>query len=316
MISQLFLFSSLIFLCSCQIQLKDVNVITLQKGAYTAGRRSQSIPQLNCVGGTAKSQANRVNTVQCYNKGFNGRDYDWECKSQLDDTLRLGRSSVSCEGYSYPNDPYILVGSCGLEYELEYTDKYYSGQKSGSTKQQTTTTTHIHSGVPVVTTEDDVIVLFILVLMVIVVILAFVTDCFTRSPQPSRKTVVVTEQIPDPRLRKRTTRQRTVENDNNIGPIIKEKETVIIENTSRPITKETVIIDNTPTYVPPPVIIDNRPLCIPPPTIIDTRPPHIAVPIPLIVPYTTTVTTTNTTSGTTDTPSDNTSTTYAPTKRR
>jgi hypothetical protein len=33
---------------------------------------------------------------------------------------RLGKIEVVCEGYDYPDDPYILKGSCGLEYNLEY----------------------------------------------------------------------------------------------------------------------------------------------------------------------------------------------------
>uniref|UniRef100_A0A8R1ERF3 Store-operated calcium entry-associated regulatory factor n=1 Tax=Caenorhabditis japonica TaxID=281687 RepID=A0A8R1ERF3_CAEJA len=36
--------------------------------------------------------------------------------------------SVSCEGYDYAEDPYILRGSCGLKYELEYTSG--SGNRS------------------------------------------------------------------------------------------------------------------------------------------------------------------------------------------
>ncbi len=31
--------------------------------------------------------------------------------------------SVACEGYDYPEDPYILAGSCGLEYTLELTQQ-------------------------------------------------------------------------------------------------------------------------------------------------------------------------------------------------
>ena len=34
---------------------------------------------------------------------------------------RLGSVTVACEGYDYPDDPYILAGSCGLEYSLELT---------------------------------------------------------------------------------------------------------------------------------------------------------------------------------------------------
>ena len=52
-----------------------------------------------------------------------GRDVQWECKADLPDTLRFGATDVSCEGYANRNDPYVLVGSCGVEYELRYTEK-------------------------------------------------------------------------------------------------------------------------------------------------------------------------------------------------
>ena len=28
---------------------------------------------------------------------------------------------VGCEGYDYPDDPYVLAGSCGLEYTIDRT---------------------------------------------------------------------------------------------------------------------------------------------------------------------------------------------------
>lgn len=34
---------------------------------------------------------------------------------------RFGSVDVSCEGYEYPDDQYILAGSCGLRYSLDYT---------------------------------------------------------------------------------------------------------------------------------------------------------------------------------------------------
>jgi len=46
---------------------------------------------------------------------------------------RLGSVSVACEGYDYPEDPYILAGSCGLEYTLELTQQ---GRDKRGTKQQ------------------------------------------------------------------------------------------------------------------------------------------------------------------------------------
>jgi hypothetical protein len=35
--------------------------------------------------------------------------------------VRFGGTEVLCEGYEYPEDPYILAGSCGLEYKMELT---------------------------------------------------------------------------------------------------------------------------------------------------------------------------------------------------
>ena len=32
----------------------------------------------------------------------------------MDKRYKFGRITVSCEGYDYPDDPYILHGSCGV----------------------------------------------------------------------------------------------------------------------------------------------------------------------------------------------------------
>ncbi|NXT54703.1 SARAF factor, partial [Pluvianellus socialis] len=47
----------------------------------------------------------------------------WQCKADLKNTYRFGRIEVSCEGYDYPNDPYILRGSCSLLFRLELTEE-------------------------------------------------------------------------------------------------------------------------------------------------------------------------------------------------
>ena len=60
--------------------------------------------------------------VQCTNKGFDGQDFQWECKADMSDNVRFGMISVSCEGYDHPNDDYVLAGSCGLNYNLEFTE--------------------------------------------------------------------------------------------------------------------------------------------------------------------------------------------------
>ena len=55
------------------VLLEDVRTLTLQKGQKTEARRVSSIPQLKCVGGSAKC-AYQPDVVQCYNRGSNGVD--------------------------------------------------------------------------------------------------------------------------------------------------------------------------------------------------------------------------------------------------
>ena len=38
----------------------------------------------------------------------------WECKADLDERYKLGKTEVVCEGYNRPGDDYVLVGSCGV----------------------------------------------------------------------------------------------------------------------------------------------------------------------------------------------------------
>lgn len=57
--------------------------------------------------------------MQCTNTGVDDRgEPQWDCSADIPRAFRLGRTDVSCEGYSKPTDPYILRGSCGVEYEL------------------------------------------------------------------------------------------------------------------------------------------------------------------------------------------------------
>jgi hypothetical protein len=54
--------------------------------------------------------------------GFDGKDYTWKCQSELPENLKLGKVTVSCEGYDNPDDSHVLVGSCGLKYTLNYVE--------------------------------------------------------------------------------------------------------------------------------------------------------------------------------------------------
>merc|ERR1712166_1533432 len=50
----------------------------------------------------------------------------------LDNAYRFGETTVVCEGYDYPDDPYILTGSCSVEYTLELTQEGRDIQRVGT----------------------------------------------------------------------------------------------------------------------------------------------------------------------------------------
>jgi len=104
------------------VLLENVKALTFEQGKYTNARRVSAIPQLQCVGGSAIRSEHLPTIVQCKNQGSDGYDVQWKCTADLNSEVRFGKTEVSCEGYSNPNDPYILQGSCGLEYTLEYTN--------------------------------------------------------------------------------------------------------------------------------------------------------------------------------------------------
>ncbi|NXY90405.1 SARAF factor, partial [Alcedo cyanopectus] len=111
------------------VLLREVSALTLRRGRYTTSRRTAAVPQLQCTGGAAG--CSRVpEVVQCYNKGWDGYDVQWQCKAELGNAYRFGQIEVSCEGYDYPDDPYILRGSCSLLFRLELTEEGESRVKN------------------------------------------------------------------------------------------------------------------------------------------------------------------------------------------
>ena len=72
--------------------------------------------------------------MRCKNQGS---DYDddnvqWTCTAALPAEFKLGSTDVICEGYDSSSDPYILKGSCGVEYRLVLTDS--GEEKYGKSK--------------------------------------------------------------------------------------------------------------------------------------------------------------------------------------
>ena len=101
-----------------KVLLKNVETLTFSNDLVTTGRRSSPVSQMTCASGPCHL---RPSTVSCKNIGISDKDPSWDCKAELSGS-KLSYVEVSCEGYDYPDDPYILVGSCGLIYKLQYKD--------------------------------------------------------------------------------------------------------------------------------------------------------------------------------------------------
>ncbi|CAM9914652.1 unnamed protein product [Chrysoparadoxa australica] len=98
-----------------KVLLESVKVLTFYENRQTTGRRSDPLPQLQCEQGCAGW---KPDVVQCTNVGSDGVDAQWKCEASMPEGMKFRSSEVSCEGYSYAEDPYILRGSCQLVYSL------------------------------------------------------------------------------------------------------------------------------------------------------------------------------------------------------
>jgi len=100
------------------VRLRDIQALTFRKNRITTYRRSLPMQQLTCSWGDCQYKDNVLN-VQCVNMGVNdNQNVQWRCESQLPESLSLGKTTVSCEGYNHAGDEVVLKGSCGLKYEL------------------------------------------------------------------------------------------------------------------------------------------------------------------------------------------------------
>jgi hypothetical protein len=101
-------------------QLNTVRNLVFHRGSMTTGRRVSSVQQMVCVGGAACGSGYEPKSINCENIGvdYANGDPDWKCTASLENGLRLGKTDVICEGFRERDDPWILKGSCGLEYQL------------------------------------------------------------------------------------------------------------------------------------------------------------------------------------------------------
>ncbi|KAI4189946.1 MAG: hypothetical protein L6R41_001131 [Letrouitia leprolyta] len=106
-----------------KVLLSKVQTLTLRHGMMTSHRRVSAIPQLKCIGGNARGLYD-VDIMRCKNQGsdYDEQNIQWTCTASLPSEFKLGSTDVFCEGYESPIDPYVLKGSCGVEYRLILTD--------------------------------------------------------------------------------------------------------------------------------------------------------------------------------------------------
>jgi len=112
------LFTLITLIEAQSILLTDIEVITVNAGRLTESRRTEPIPQLKCIGDSVQCNTIGPKSMRCINIGTNG----WKCSGELPDGYSFGNIDVVCEGYTYPDDPYVLKNSCGVEYELIRTN--------------------------------------------------------------------------------------------------------------------------------------------------------------------------------------------------
>ena len=107
------------------VLLPKISSLTLRAGKSTSSRRVASVPQLKCVGPSSVCSLYHVDIMRCKNEGadYDDNDIQWTCTASLPEEFKLGGTDVSCEGYESSEDPYILKGSCGVEYRLLLTQK-------------------------------------------------------------------------------------------------------------------------------------------------------------------------------------------------
>ncbi|POS84816.1 hypothetical protein EPUL_003369 [Erysiphe pulchra] len=104
------------------VLLSQVRTLTLRADTKTSHRRVSAIPQLTCEGPGCAFY--KVDLMRCKNQGsaYSPEDVEWSCTATIPREFKLGSTDVICEGYSNPNDKYILKGSCGVKYRLLLTE--------------------------------------------------------------------------------------------------------------------------------------------------------------------------------------------------
>ncbi|KAJ3452505.1 hypothetical protein M0813_17361 [Anaeramoeba flamelloides] len=121
----LFFFLSSNFLVQSHFEavyINDIKKLTFQQNTLTASRRSSPIFQITCIddGPIGCPHEFIPKEVVCTNSGIIEDNVQWECDAILDPQVTFLDVFVSCEGFRYKNDKYVLSGSCGVNFVLNW----------------------------------------------------------------------------------------------------------------------------------------------------------------------------------------------------
>jgi len=76
-----------------RVQLQNIPALTFYKGALTASRRTDAIPQLTCVGKACKLY--QPEAIRCTNAGGSGNNVDWKVCSVVLSDLFDGQRGIA-----------------------------------------------------------------------------------------------------------------------------------------------------------------------------------------------------------------------------
>jgi len=91
-----------------------VDTLTFEDGKFTTFRRTQPYPQIACSGNYC-DEVQLQKHIVCDQL----QPGQWRCEGSPYEKHKFHRTDVICEGYDSKDDPYILVGSCMVDYTLQ-----------------------------------------------------------------------------------------------------------------------------------------------------------------------------------------------------
>lgn len=101
------------------IRLQAIRFLEFSASNVTTTRHGQPKPKLQCVGDTF-CDAIQPQHVFCANIGFVHPNVVWQCNTNLPKGYSLDQVEVSCEGYGFAGNQFVLDGSCALRYAIAH----------------------------------------------------------------------------------------------------------------------------------------------------------------------------------------------------